>query len=222
MTVSASDLSEARKRMQGTDPNRLTKPGEQKAGERVEEVVKMFSDDERMQHLSEETVVLKIGRGEAAKSLNLMPLTLGQVLTFLPRLRTALGPMFQMFKERKPGDPAIPIVQIVEAMTENISELPALLAEMFKNGNNVDEEWFKQNLAFTVDMRRIIPAFLYINGFDKMWNLGKAPAPSSNTSNGDDASTKMSVEVTQITDSSKLSPSSVDTTNGQTSTSSES
>ena len=148
---------------------------------KTEEVLRMYSDDERMTVIAKEAVKIKIGTPE--KEISLYPLSLRQVIAFLPRMKTVLGPVLLLFKERRTGDPPIPIASIIEAMSERVEELPDVLLTIFSRGNgDVDRDWLLDHLDLVPDMQKVLPIFLKQNGLEKLLNLGKVVPPSSSSS----------------------------------------
>lgn len=185
MALDASELARHRAARVGDG----TPEGGSSDRPKVEDVVRMYSDEERMAVVGKEAVKLKIGTPE--KEIMLYPLSLRQVIAFLPKLKSVLGPVLLLFKERKTGDPPVPIASIIEALSEKVEELPDVLMVIFSRGNgDVDKDWLMDHLNLVPDMQVVLPIFLKQNGLDKLLNLGKVVPPSSDSSSVDGGRTK--------------------------------
>lgn len=188
MALDASELARRREMASGNGVAEDA-PGRPK----TEEVIKMYSDDERMRVISKEAVKIKIGTPE--KEVLLYPLSLRQLLGFLPKVKSVLGPVLILFKDRRAGDPAIPIAAIVEALAERIDELPEIVTVILSRGNaEIDHDWLMDHFDVVPDMQTILPIFLKQNGLDKLLNLGKQVPPSQDSSKRDDGSSNARTE----------------------------
>lgn len=180
MALDASELARHRQLRAGEG----TPEGGPDGRPKVEDVVRMYSDEERMAVIGKEAVKIKVGTPE--KEIMLYPLSLRQVILFLPKMKSVLGPVLLLFKERRAGDPPVPIAAIIEALSEKVEELPDVLMTIFSRGNgDVDKDWLLDHLDLVPDMQTVMPIFLRQNGLEKLLNLGKAAPPSSSSSSGD-------------------------------------
>lgn len=193
MALDASELARHRQMRVGDGP-----PEGGSDRPKVEDVVRMYSDEERMAVIGKEAVKIKIGTPE--KEVMLYPLSLRQVISFLPKMKSVLGPVLLLFKERRAGDPPVPIASIIEALAEKVEELPDVLMTIFVRGNgDIDREWLMEHLDLVPDMQTVLPIFLKQNGLEKLLNLGKVVPPSSSSSSVDGGKTKEAETTAQAT-----------------------
>lgn len=213
MALDASELDRQRQ-LRTRDPDSANP-----ARAKVEEVVRTFSDDEKMEIVNKKAVVIQIGT--PARDVTLRPLSLRQVTVFLPRLKMALGPLLLLFRERKAGDPPIPMAMIIDALVEHMDDLPDLIWTILERGNtDIDKLWLEEHMDFAIDMQQILPIFLKQNALNKLFNLGKARSESVTSLNGDGvSSSEKSTDQMPTTGSSVQSSSAASTTDGPTTTS---
>src|SRR5215831_3548530 len=159
------DMSELARRGQEM---RSDGPGTGAPERKTEDTLRMYTDDEKLAVISKGAVKMEIGT--PPQEITLYPLSLRQLMVFLPKLKTAMGPLLVLFKDRKTGDPAVPIAQIVDALAEKIDEVPDLVFTLLERGNgNISKEWLMDHFDFVPDMQAIIPVFLRQNGLDKLF-----------------------------------------------------
>lgn len=182
---------------------------------KTEDVVRMFSDIEKMDILAADGVNIEIGSPPIV--ITLFPLSTRQLLQALPRIRQYLAPLMAAFKNRNSGD-VMPIGVLIDGLAENVAELPELIETILMRGNVVSKEFIMDNLNFFPDMAKIVPVFLKQNGLDKMFGLGKRVAPLPSSSNGAEPRSETSAEATPISASPESSTSPVGTTSGDSPT----
>ena len=85
MSVDASELARRGQDMRGDGPAAAT--GERKS----EDVLRMYTDDEKLAVIGKTAVKMEIGT--PPQEIMLYPLSLRQLRVFLPRLKAAMGPL---------------------------------------------------------------------------------------------------------------------------------
>lgn len=148
----------------------------------TEEVVRTFNSRERMDVIAKQAIEIEVG--SPATKIVMTPLSTRQVMALLPKLKAIVGPVITAFRSRK-GTDTVPIDVLFDTITDNIEQLPQLLTLILQRGNpSISEEFVLDKIDLILDMKFMMPIFLWQNGLDKLFNMGKLQAPSSVGSNG--------------------------------------
>lgn len=143
-------------------------------GERTEKVMKWFMPAEKIALIKASDAKVTIGRGTETKEVVIRPLTPLLFAQAYSVLKATLVPIMSLYK---PGQQAPDMPAILDALGDNIQELPKLIEVILRRGNNIEQAWIDQNFDLVLDLQLILPYFIEQNGLWKLF-MGNVVAPS--------------------------------------------
>lgn len=163
MGMDATDLQRQRDAMMGNE----------KAGVKTENVVKMFGDPDKIRAIKASTVTVIVGNPPT--ELVIRPLNPKLGVEAYSVLRTTMLPIVNLYRKQVAGD--VTIVDVFDAFGENVAKIPHLIFLILSRGNpQITEEWVDNNLDLVPDLMTILPHFMAQNMFDTLFSP-KARAP---------------------------------------------
>jgi hypothetical protein len=169
MSMTAADLAARKSTL--VEP----KPGSPEVGKRNEKVWKFFTPQERIDVIKANTRTVSIGHGAERRDVTIQPMNVIGLAESYGVLRKLIGPILEVFS--KTSNPSIPV--LIDALGENISELPSFIAAILKRGNNISTEWINEHFDVLLDLQTILPIFIEQNGLEKVFNTGNENGAAS-------------------------------------------
>ncbi|MGH7744596.1 MAG: hypothetical protein ACREQ5_07240 [Candidatus Dormibacteria bacterium] len=169
-----NDLNARRDAMLGNTPSG--------SGDKQQErVYKMFTPSERIAVIKGAPGQITLGSGGETRQFTVRPMNPRQLLSAYGLLRAILIPLQVLFTPVDGKSQDFGLMQIAEALGENIDKIPALIHAILSRGNDVSLDWIEEHLDILLDLQLIIPVFIEQNGLGKLFgpNAQSSAAPTS-------------------------------------------
>lgn len=162
MAVSASDLKAHRDALAGREP------GEDNGKSRIDRIIKMFTPADEIAAIKDLPSTVRIGTPPV--DIMIRPMSTRTLLESLGIIRKLIGPLLEMSNKQ------ITTADMLEQLSENVKDLPILIYNILKRGNEttITQDWVDDNFDVLLDLQVVLPIFLRQNALDKLFGGGQA------------------------------------------------